>query len=278
MTKEEVMKNGFKYLSIENESATAKIAFQGAHIFHFQEKGKVPLLWVSDRSNFEDGKAIRGGVPICWPWFGEHPTNKSMPKHGFARISLWELDEIIDTNPNVTEVKMSLLGSELFDYRFKLTAHFKIGKELKISLSTENLDERAFTISQALHTYFIVDRVESVKISGLERLEFTDFIDGAKHIQDSSVVIDKEVDRIYQNVNYPLSLVDANRLVSIDSSGSNSSVIWNPWSSKCSQMDDMSADSYKYFVCVETTNTREDEKVIAKNLIHKLEAIYNTTS
>jgi len=277
MTKEEVMKNGFRYLSIENESATAKIAFQGAHIFHFQEKGKAPLLWISDKSNFEDGKAIRGGVPICWPWFGEHPTNKSMPKHGFARISLWELDEIIDTNPTVTEVKMSLLGSELFDYKFKLTATFKIGKELKISLSTINLDERAFTISQALHTYFMIDSIESVKIRGLETLEFTDFIDGTKHIQDSSVVIDREIDRIYQNVNYPLSLVDTNRSIFIDSKGSNSSVVWNPWSNKCSQMSDMSVDSYKHFVCVETTNTREDEKVIAKNFNYTLEAIYTTS-
>jgi len=277
MTKEEVMNNGFKYLSIENESATAKIAFQGAHIFHFQAKDKVPLLWVSDKSNFEDGKAIRGGVPICWPWFGEHPTNSSLPKHGFARISLWELDEVIDTNPAVTEVKMSLLGSELFDYKFKLTVTFKIGKELKISLSTENLDERAFTISQALHTYFMIDSVENVKISGLEALEFTDFIDGTKHIQDSFVSITKEVDRIYQNVNYPLSLVDANRYISIDSNGSNSSVVWNPWSSKCSQMDDMSVDSYKHFICIETTNTREDEKVIVQNSSHTLEAIYTTS-
>lgn len=275
MIKEEVMENGFKYLSIENERAKAKIAFQGAHVFHFQAKDELPLLWVSDKSNFEGGKAIRGGAPICWPWFGEHPTNKSMPKHGFARISQWELEEVNEINSSMTEIKMSLSNSELFNYKFKLTAHFKIGKELAISLSTKNLDEKPFTISQALHTYFAVGSVENVKIEGLDSLEFIDFVDGSKHIQNNSIVITKEVDRIYQDVNYPLYLHEGNQSIVIKSSGSNSSVVWNPWSSKCSQMCDMNIDSYKSFVCVETTNTRKDEKVILPSTTHTMEAIYS---
>jgi len=275
MTKEEVLENGFKYLSIENESATAKIAFQGAHIFHFQPKDEQPLLWVSGKSNFENTKAIRGGVPICWPWFGEHQTDKSMPKHGFARISQWEVEEVNEINSSITEVKMTLSNSELFSHKFKLTAHFKIAKDLTISLTTKNLDEKPFTISQALHTYFAIDNIESVKVDGLDGLEFIDFVDGSKHIQDSSIVVTKEVDRIYQDVNYPLYLYGSNEPIVIESSGSNSSVVWNPWSSKCSQMNDMSVDSYKGFICVETTNTGKDEKIILPNATHTLEAGYS---
>jgi len=274
MIKEEVLENGFKYLSIENESATAKIAFQGAHIFHFQPKDEQPLLWVSNKSNFENTKAIRGGVPICWPWFGEHQTDKSMPKHGFARILQWEVEEVNEINSSITEVKMSLSNSELFNHKFKLTAHFKIAKELTITLSTKNLDEKPFIVSQALHTYFLIDNIESVKIDGLDGLEFIDFVDGSKHIQESTVVVAKEVDRIYQDVNYPLYLHDINQSIVIESSGSNSSVVWNPWSSKCAQMSDMSVDSYKDFICVETTNTGKDEKVILPSATYTLEAVY----
>ncbi|HHB94999.1 MAG TPA: D-hexose-6-phosphate mutarotase, partial [Campylobacterales bacterium] len=83
--------NGYKYIEIENSHAEAKIALQGAHLFHYQAKGKKPLLWLSELAHFEEGKAIRGGVPICFPWFGPNQYNADLPQHGFARNQLWKL-------------------------------------------------------------------------------------------------------------------------------------------------------------------------------------------
>jgi len=277
MTKIKELENGFKYLYVENKSASAKIAIQGAHIFHFQKKSEKYLLWVSEKSNFENGKAIRGGIPICWPWFGEHTVDKSLPKHGFARISQWELSSVKELDENHTEVIMTLSSSSSWAYKFLLTARFVISESLSLSVRTENLDDRNFTISQALHTYFSVNNIDEVKIDGLEKIEYIDFLNAHRVLQTGSILIDKEVDRIYQNVSYPLNLTDEKHSVKIDSIGSNSSVVWNPWKEKCVNMSDMQKDSYKNFVCLETTNTREDERVIKPKQSHTIYAKYSTS-
>jgi len=274
MTTIETMPNGFEYINIKNSSSSAKIALQGAHIFHFQPKDLQALLWVSEKSRFEEGIAIRGGVPICWPWFGEHPNNPNLPKHGFARISMWEIESITEKDADTTEVILSLSSSNLFAYRFKLTAHFIIAKELTINLTTQSLDENAFSISQALHTYFAVDKIENTTVSGLEKREYTDFQTKTDHVQNGSITIDTEVDRIYHDVTYPLSIDDKKRRISIGASGSQSSVVWNPWKEKSKAMADLDDEGYKKFVCVESTNTRKDEKVIEPQKSHTLSVTY----
>jgi len=275
MIKAECTSGGIDYLIIENESARAKIALQGAHIFSYQVKEQRELLWVSDESSFKEGEAIRGGIPICWPWFGEHSSDKSLPKHGFARISKWEVESTKESDSSITEITMSLTNSELMPYKFKLLAHFTIGKTLSLSLTTENLDDKAFTISQALHTYFAVEKIENVRVNGLDGLNFIDFTNESKHIQNGDVTIENEVDRIYEDVKYPLFLYDNKRLITINSAGSKSSVVWNPWEDKCKQMSSMKEDDYRYFVCVETTNTRQDEQRVEPSSSYTISATYS---
>ena len=147
---------GFKYIEIENNSASAKIAVQGEHLFHYQHKNEEPILWLRETSYLEHGEHIRGGVPICWPSFGLN--NPQLPPHGFARNRMWDLVNIIEEDSETTIVIMDFKDSKKsrreWEYKFHLTATFTIGKELSIELTTINKDSQTFKFTQALHSYF----------------------------------------------------------------------------------------------------------------------------
>lgn len=268
------MQNGFEYIEISNESATAKIALQGAHLFHYQQKGKKPLLWLSDIEKFTYGKAIRGGVPICWPSFGSN--NPKLPQHGFARVMLWELKSIQEISKDATKVTLYLQDSEktrkLWDYHFMLECSITIADTLEIELRTTNLDDESFELTQALHSYFNVSKIDSISITGLENKRYLDALTQQYHTQNGKIIFDQEVDRVYQGADSKIVLEDSTREVHITNSGSNSVVVWNPWIEKCSRMSVMRPDAYKGFVCIESTNAYEDKRVLQKDQTHSLRA------
>ena len=158
--------NGFQYIEISNASVRAKIALQGAHLFHYEPVAELPLLWLSKASFFETGKAIRGGVPVCWPWFGKHPANSKLPQHGFARISLWEMLEAKEIDEHTTELIFKLQPSaeslQLWPHKFELLLAITVGQTLTLVLTTRNCDTRAFEVTAALHSYFAVENIEKV--------------------------------------------------------------------------------------------------------------------
>ena len=266
--------NGFEYIEVSNKSARAKIARQGAHLFHYERVGRKPLLWLSESSFFETGKAIRGGVPICWPWFGKHAIESSLPQHGFARNVLWELLEVNETHPCCTEVTLQLKSSveslQLWPYRFELLMRFTVGRTLTIALTTKNCDEQPFEITSALHSYFAVSDIEDVYVDGLDATAYFDALTGENRVQQGSVYIAEEVDRVYQNVQYPLTLHDRDRIVQIDGQGSSSAVVWNPWIDKCAGMGDMQDDGYRTMLCIETANALQDDCEIVPGEEHAL--------
>ena len=275
------LKNGFEYIEVSNTSARAKIALQGAHLFHYQCVGKKPLLWLSDSSFFETGKAIRGGVPICWPWFGKHTTESNLPQHGFARNFLWTLVDVNETNEHLTELKFLLKSSgeslKLWPHSFELLLHITVGKTLTIALTTKNCDEKAFAITSALHTYFAVANIDKVSIEGLHNTQYFDALTKENTRQRGRVCIAEEVDRIYREVHNPLTLHDQERTVRICTEGSSSVVVWNPWADKCARMNDMADDAYKTMLCIETANALEDARLLAPDEEHTLTAIISST-
>ncbi|RLA71677.1 MAG: D-hexose-6-phosphate mutarotase, partial [Epsilonproteobacteria bacterium] len=154
-----------KYIEIKNSLASAKIALQGAHIFHYARKSEEPILWLSERSDFENGKAIRGGVPICWPSFGTN--NPDLPQHGFARTSLFKHIETKEIDKDTTQVTLRLRHSnetlKLWAYKFELELKVTVSDSLTMELTTTNLDTKAFKITQALHSYFSVSNISDIK-------------------------------------------------------------------------------------------------------------------
>ncbi len=277
MIEQKKLKNGFEYIELSNTSAHAKIALQGAHLFHYQRMGQSPLLWLSEKSYFEEGKAIRGGVPICWPWFGRHKTESHLPQHGFARNFLWELVEIKESDASSTEVKLQLKSSaeslQLWPYRFELLLHITIAKTLRIVLTSKNCDKNTFEISSALHSYFAVSDINSVSVEGVDNTPYFDAVSSENNRQEGPLYITEELDRVYQRVKNPLILHDQARTTHIDATGSSSAVIWNPWIAKCAKMSDMPNNGYQTMLCIETANALEDAQHLAPGEEHTLAAL-----
>ncbi len=266
--------NGFEYIEIVNKSAAAKVALQGGHIFHYQQQGKKPLLWLSKKSHFESGKAIRGGIPICWPWFGKHPTDPSLPQHGFARTSTFKLLESSEPDENTTELVLMLQSSTetltLWPYQFQLVLRITIGPRLIVALTTKNYDSKSFTISSALHSYFAVSYIDSITVQGLDETEYWDSVSDETKIQKGFIRINEEVDRVYQNTGSPLFLYDTDRIIQIQPEGSSSAVVWNPWIDKSKKMADMQDEAYKTMLCIETANALKDARQLEPGEEHTL--------
>ena len=279
MIKHKYFSDHFEYVEVSNASARAKIALQGAHLFHYERIGEAPLLWLSKKSLFRTGQAIRGGVPVCWPWFGKNPANSELPQHGFARTSVWNLLQVKEIDEQTTEVILQLLPSaetfQLWPYKFELLLSITVGQgqELALSLSTKNVDAQAFEITEALHSYYAIENINNVYIEGLADKLYFDSVTGKECQQQGNVTIFREVDRIYRKVDYPVSLHDRSRTISINARGSASAVVWNPWQEKSTAMTDMEDDSYKTMLCVETTNAPGDAIQLAPGEQHTLTSI-----
>jgi len=273
--------NELEYLEVSNNKAQAKIALQGAHLFHFQAKDKKPLLWLSDSSFFEKGKAIRGGIPICWPWFGAHKKDKTLASHGFARTSLWEVIDTNEISENETKISLMLKSSKeslsLWPYLFELVLEVSIGEVLKLSLTTKNIDDNPFTMTSALHSYFAIEDINKVSVEGLEQKSYYNKVDDSlNNKQEGKLFITQETDRIYHSVIAPVVLNDNKQTIMVQSQGSNTIVVWNPWSELAKKMSNLS--DYKTMLCIENANTMSDECFIEPNCSHQLSAIISQQS
>ncbi|MFA7069531.1 MAG: D-hexose-6-phosphate mutarotase [Sulfurimonas sp.] len=252
--------SGLEYIKISNAFATAKISLKGATLFSYKKVGEDELFWVSEANDFDNNSPIRGGVPICWPWFG----STSLPPHGFARDSRWEFVSYDEPN-GVVVFKLD----EPWEYRYSLVFSLKIGKTLSMKLSTTNLDTREFSLSQALHSYFNISDISSVKVSMLDGKSYLDALDFKQKNQNGDIVIDKEIDRVYSDVDGAI-LVDKHRAIHIKNSGSKSIVVWNPWVEKTKRLRNMLKDDYKKMLCIESANAFSDARVLKPNETHTL--------
>ncbi len=270
--------NGFKFLEISNLHAHAKVALQGAQLFEFKAKGKPALLWCSDMAYFENGKAIRGGIPVCFPWFGKHKEDASLPQHGFGRTQEWSLvsqEEQADGSSTIgLQLTPNALTLSQWPFRFEATMHIRVGERLDVALEVKNTDSKPFELGSALHTYFGVSNINKVSLYGLNDRVYYDTLNNTKEIQKGELIIDKEIDRVYMNPEKSIILQDDTLKVTIEQIGSNSTVVWNPWIEKSKQMADMPDEGYKTMVCIETANAGEDVRVLHPFQTHILQAVY----
>jgi len=280
MIKHKELKNNYEYIEISNNQAEAKIALQGAHIFHYQAKNKPALLWLSETSFFKEGKAIRGGIPICFPWFGPHKTDSSLPQHGFARTALWKvvLEEEIDVD--TTRIQLQLTSTkeslELWEHKFDIRLDIVVSSELHLKFIVTNTDTKPFEFTSALHSYFNISNIKNVWVDGLEESSYIDSLNDTRNIQKGKLEIDKEVDRIYFNASQTIQLHDKTQTIILKQKGSNSLVVWNPWIEKAKSMIDMPDDGYINMLCLETGNIGEDSKQLYPKASHTLEVLINS--
>jgi glucose-6-phosphate 1-epimerase len=271
------MENGFEYITVTNEAASAKIALQGAHLFEYSAKESADYIWLSQESRFKEGEAIRGGIPLCWPRFGNRDA--SLPQHGFARTAKFSLLDVVEISPTLTQVRFGLKETqeslELWPFAFELEVVFEIGKQLSIAMHTKNCSQKQMMLTQALHTYFRVDDITKVKISGLEGIDFVDTLDNTIKKESEPIVIDKEIDRVYLGTKEKhIVLEDGSKKLSIDAKGSDSCIVWNPWIEKCAKMSAMQPEAYREFVCIESANAFDDARYLAPGEVHSLKVLY----
>jgi glucose-6-phosphate 1-epimerase len=268
---------GLIVAEVNNEGASAELFLHGAQITSFIPNGQEEVLYLSPRSIFEPGIAIRGGIPVSWPWFADHPSDKSKPAHGFARTSLWHLKETKKLSDSETEIRLGLTNSnetrKLFGHRFYLEIIFTVGSQLNIEIRTINIGSSEFTISSAFHSYYKIHNVSNITVHGLEDTIYIDKVDNfTTKRQDGPATITAETDRIYLNTKEDCVIEDPdlNRSVLIKKSGSNSTVVWNPWEEKAHAMKDLGDKDYMKFVCVETANAGDDIIKLSPGEEHKL--------
>ena len=253
---------------------------QGAHVASFVPHGFDDILWVSSSSLYESGKAIRGGIPICWPWFGPHPSDSSLPNHGFARVAEWNLDGVeVNGGEGTTAVAMSLAPSDatraMWPRDFRLEYVVVVGKTLRCSLTTTNLDDEPMDLTQALHTYFRVGDVREIGIEGFDGVGYIDALDGfERKIQKGAIRFAGNVDSVYVASEGGRAIRDESlgRAVRVSKTGSASDVVWNPWREKAMSMFDFEDDEYLNMVCLETSNAFDDKRVVAPGGSHTVSA------
>jgi len=163
---------GYPVISIQNKHASAKIALHGAHVIEYIPTGEKPVIFTSPDAVYKEGKAIRGGIPVCWPWFNAHPTDSSKPAHGFARNAFWELFR----SSNDDKCTTLIFTYSKDDLHAEL--HIEVADELSVSLKTTNTGDTTETVGGALHSYFTISSIDDITIAGLENTPFHDSLTG----------------------------------------------------------------------------------------------------
>lgn len=273
-------------IKIETPLATALVSLHGAQVLSFQPtSAEHDFLFLSDKANYQQGKAIRGGIPICWPWFSRAKPRPQLPNHGFARTAMWQITETARID-DVIQFQLSLQDNtetrEMWHHGFNLTLEITISDQLQLSFTTENTGSETFQFSQAMHTYFAVGDIEQVSVIGLEDVNYIDTVAGAntEHKQTDAIQIAEEVDRVYTDFSDNMQLQDKalNRGINITSSGSQTTVVWNPWQALSTEMQDLNDNAYQRFICVETVNTGEDVITLVPTESHIISASYAITA
>jgi glucose-6-phosphate 1-epimerase len=257
---------GLPFIRVSNAQANALISVYAGQVLSYRPAGKADdLMFLSEKAYYQDGKAIKGGVPVCWPWFGPDPDSKGRPAHGFVRNRMWNVIETAVAANHDVKIVLGLMDTSemqaIWPHAFSLRLEITIGDTLNLALVTRNTGDQAMTITQAFHTYFYVGDIHQVSVSGLEGKPYIDKVDGGQQkTQSGAVTINSEVDRIYQDVANELVIHDAalQRKICITSHGSQTAVVWNPWAKISAEMADLRDDDYLRLLCVETTNAAND--------------------
>ena len=259
---------------------TARIALQGAQLLSWVPAGEAEVIWLSPEARPQPGKSLRGGAPVCWPWFGPHAEDERKPAHGFVRGAPWEL---LDTEATAQATR-ARLGFDtagrwraMWPHEARAVLTVTLGDGLTLALETTNTGAETFQLCQALHTYFAVAHIAETSVHGLDGCAFIDKVGvEARRRQEGMVRFDGEVDRIYLDPPGEVVIRDKalGRRIVIGASGSRSAVVWNPWIEKAARLGDMGADGFRRMLCVETANAADDAVTLAPGARHVLEARY----
>ena len=245
---------------ISTPEASGEIYLHGGHVTSWMPKDAGEVLYLSPNSLFEDGRAIRGGIPVCFPWFGDKADDPAAPAHGFVRTKEWQLESVELAGEDVV-VSMSTQSDDStrkwWPFDFRLTCRASFGAQLTIELIVTNIGKSPFAFEEALHAYFAVNDAETAVVRGLDGTRYLDKTDKfIEKIQSGDLHFSAETDRVYLDTTNEVELLDPSgkRSIAVQKQDSSATVVWNPWTEKSSALKDLGAGEWKKFACIETTN------------------------
>lgn len=269
-----VMRDELVCWQLQTEQASVLIAEQGAQVLEFQLKDQQPIVWLSEQAQYQKGQPVRGGIPLCWPWFGDLKRNpitvQSMhqqpdlaPFHGAARNLDWQLDEISHTTD---QPSLTLLLSEpvIADWPYPVSVRctFSLKQDrLTLTLSTHNHSNKTLHLSQALHTYLAISDIQRVQVEGLAGCRYIETLENWQERQQEGLLsFQGETDRIYQDVPPVIRLLDFGwqRQLCLKAERSKSTVVWNPWANKARRLSQFAEHAWQHMLCIETANVWDD--------------------
>lgn len=279
--------SGLVIAQINNALGSATLCLQGAHLMSWQPKSQsLPVVWLSRDTKLAAGKSIRGGAPVCWPWFGAHATESTFPGHGFARTVAWQVIESGTEPSGATRLTLRLQTSDKTRAQWPHDCNLDLtviaGETLRMEMTTENTSNTDFVISEALHTYLRIGDIGDIRVTGLENSEYWDKVGGSnlRH-QEGAISFASETDRVYINTDAECVIEDEKlkRRIRISKSGSLSTVVWTPWDEKANKMGDMGQpDGWREMVCVESANAFDNALKVAAGTRHTLIVEYHAES
>jgi glucose-6-phosphate 1-epimerase len=263
---------------ISLDGMAGELYLQGAHLTMWQPRGVRPILFTSPNSGFAPGRAIRGGIPIIFPWFGPSRHASAAPQHGFARTAPWHLDGVETAGRESLTLTFSLsdsdVGSPFWPEPFRATYTVVLAQTLSLRLAVQNLARHPIIFEEALHTYFAISDITNIGISGLAGTTYIDKTDAARRKRQTAglVTITAETDSVYLDTPGQCSIEDRGwrRRVVIKKDAAASSVVWNPWAEKAAAMADLGDTAWRGMVCVEAGNIADNEIGLAADGEHQM--------
>ena len=270
--------SGLIRADVTTPHATATVYLQGAHVAEWQPAEHKPVIFTSRKTELKPGKAIRGGVPIAFPWFANRHDGKTGPSHGFARIQDWTLAFAAlageDLHLTFTLGPNELSRSLGFD-QFRLAYQLTIGRTLTMQLTVANDGGAPLVFEEALHTYYAVTDIHEIAISGLDDVSYLDKVDNFnKKLQHGDITVTGPTDRVYLDTTATCVLKDhaGKRHISVAKTGSTTTVVWNPWEEGAAKLGDMDPTEWHEFVAIETVNAATDAITLAPGATHTMQA------
>ena len=270
--------HGLVKAAISLDGVVGEIYLQGAQVTAWRLGDEPPILFTSPKSAFAPGRAIRGGIPIIFPWFGPNRHAPAAPQHGFARTATWRLDGVETEGNRSLTMTLSLtdsdIGSTIWSEPFRAIYTVTFAQTLSLRLAVQNRARHPIVFEEALHTYFAISDISDIAISGLAGATYIDKTDAARRkVQTAELVtITAETDSVYLETPGQCAIEDRGwrRCVVIEKDGAASTVVWNPWAEKAAAMADLGDPAWRGMACVEAGNIADNEVQLAQNGEHQM--------
>jgi len=276
---------GLAKVRVTTSLAAGEVYLHGAQVTSWKPAGAEEAIFLSQHSHWQDGRAIRGGIPICFPWFRAKADDAQAPAHGFVRTREWQLDSVTAEGDGCVAVTCSTGSDDAtrrwWPHEFRLVHRVTIGSSLHLELTVTNLGSAPFVFEEALHTYFRVGAAERARVRGLDQVTYLDNTDGNREkVQSGDVALTAPTDNAYLNTRSALELIDPtlHRILRTNKQNSATTVVWNPWQQGAVSLADLGADEWRLMTCVEASNILRSAVSLAPGEQHAMGATLSTVA